>query len=319
MLDLKLLHSVVQVDNKEAQDFYRQAKLKLDLSRQDTTSYMVFVDGQPIGACVIVHEAQLKRWLLPRQGDVVSSVLVLPEYRGRGYAKALLSHVLAQHPDLYLSVNVDNYNAILLYTNLGFIPVKTLNLNSTERIIMHYSAEGLTGALAKQVELSFAQHVATITDEMTRGFGYVSVKLDLDQAVELHKFLTGLGFRNLIEPHKFHVTLMYDESNPLKVPGASKQDHRATITGYDVLGELTSKWRAVVLNLDSESLVARHEELKTFGFEHSYPDFIAHLSVKYRPTLREIELLETHLDTIQDMFARGLILNNERWEPVKGD
>lgn len=53
-------------------------------------------------------------------------LFVLPQYRNRGYAKAILAHALALNssPGLSLLVDADNAPALAVYTALGFEPVE---------------------------------------------------------------------------------------------------------------------------------------------------------------------------------------------------
>jgi predicted GNAT family acetyltransferase len=55
----------------------------------------------------------------------ISGVCTLPQYRGRGYAAALITHILCQHRAAgqrsYLHVSAGNTGAIQLYRRLGFL------------------------------------------------------------------------------------------------------------------------------------------------------------------------------------------------------
>jgi ribosomal protein S18 acetylase RimI-like enzyme len=63
-----------------------------------------------------------------REGDFheISGLCTLPEFRRRGYAPALVAHLLHRHHDAglrsYLHVASDNATAIALYQRLGFRP-----------------------------------------------------------------------------------------------------------------------------------------------------------------------------------------------------
>ena len=68
----------------------------------------------------------------------ISGLCTLPEFRGRGYAPALLAYLLRRHhtADLrsYLHVASDNTTAIALYQRLGFVPRGEFPLYSVRRL-----------------------------------------------------------------------------------------------------------------------------------------------------------------------------------------
>jgi GNAT superfamily N-acetyltransferase len=67
----------------------------------------------------------------------ISGLCTLPEFRGRGYAPALLAYLLDRHHDAglrsYLHVASDNTTAIALYQRLGFVPRGEFPLYSVRR------------------------------------------------------------------------------------------------------------------------------------------------------------------------------------------
>lgn len=76
----------------------------------------------------------------PSEGDFheISGLCTLPEFRGRGYAPALLAYMLHLHHDAglrsYLHVASDNPTAIALYQRLGFHPRGEFPLYSLRRV-----------------------------------------------------------------------------------------------------------------------------------------------------------------------------------------
>lgn len=67
----------------------------------------------------------------------VSAVCTHPDYRGRGYAKALMAKVIdgivARGETPFLQVLPDNAGAIALYESLGFVPRRTLTFTVVRR------------------------------------------------------------------------------------------------------------------------------------------------------------------------------------------
>lgn len=68
----------------------------------------------------------------------ISGLCTLPEFRGRGYAPALLAHMLHLHHNAglrsYLHVASDNATAVALYQRLGFVPRGEFPLYSVRRV-----------------------------------------------------------------------------------------------------------------------------------------------------------------------------------------
>lgn len=57
------------------------------------------------------------------------------------------------------------------------------------------------------------------------------------------------------------------------------------------MGKRGSKWEAIALTLSCPELEARHRELKSMGFKHSYSDFKCHMSIVYKPKVSDIDLV----------------------------
>lgn len=128
----------------------------------------------------------------------------------------------------------------------------------------------------------------------TTSGGFISVELDPNCTKKITKILDDIGIEDYIKD--FHITLMYDKSNPTINVSMTNKGYTTYITGVDVLGEPDSKWFAVVLKLESDELTARHDKLKKMGFKHSYPTFKMHVSLKYKPSDEDIEMIKFHKD-----------------------
>jgi ribosomal protein S18 acetylase RimI-like enzyme len=69
-------------------------------------------DGKPVGKLVLDEQRQHLR---------VVDIAVAPEWRGRGFASAVLKQLQQQGRDVVLSVAHDNAPALRLYQSLGFV------------------------------------------------------------------------------------------------------------------------------------------------------------------------------------------------------
>lgn len=123
------------------------------------------------------------------------------------------------------------------------------------------------------------------------GKGFVALKLDAAQGKEISKIFKTAGLKCLT-PSKFHVTVMYDESNPDIELLNNTKTYTATITGVERLGKKGSKYEAIALILKSPEIVKRHKELKNAGFNHKYPDIKVHMSILYQPEETDQDIIE---------------------------
>src|SRR6478609_931204 len=110
------------------------------------------------------------------------------------------------------------------------------------------------------------------------GNGFVALKLDATQGKEINKIFKTAGLKCLT-PSKYHVTVMYDESDPEIELLKNSKSYTATITGVERLGKKGAKYEAIALILKSPEIEKRHKELKNAGFKHKYPDIKVHMSI----------------------------------------
>lgn len=144
--------------------------------------------------------------------------------------------------------------------------------------------------------------------ENEMGYGYVGADLQDD----IKKELDSIGINDIIDD--LHVTLIYDSRNEITENNFEPNEYIGKIKSVEVLGEKNSKWRAITFVLESDDFVNRHEELKEMGFQHSYPNYIPHMSIKYGPSDEDIQKVEDSLENFKDM---SLTFKENKWEPVK--
>lgn len=129
----------------------------------------------------------------------------------------------------------------------------------------------------------------------TTGKGYISLQVHPEDARVLNQWAQSLNILNLHPAEKLHTTIMYDESNPTIDTPDPQKVYRAEITTPEVLGE--GEWQGLVLNLHSAEVQQRFTQLQTMGYRHSYPDLKLHISLKYRPSAQDIDMLKQHMDS----------------------
>ena len=149
--------------------------------------------------------------------------------------------------------------------------------------------------------------------EYVKGKGYISLSVTDDDCKKIFNILDELNIKNYNKD--LHLGLMYDESNPKIDVELSKKSYVAKINSIKTLGEPDSKWCAIALDLESPELDERHNELKKLGFTHSYPDFIAHISMKYKPTEDDIRILKDNLELFKKIG--NIHLHNETMEQIE--
>jgi|AGFS01.1.fsa_nt_gi hypothetical protein len=123
------------------------------------------------------------------------------------------------------------------------------------------------------------------------GKGFVALQLDLQQGKEIQKVFKTAGIKCLT-PTKFHVTLVYDESDPEIDLPVNTKSYSAKIVGVERLGKKGSKYEAIALILKSPEIEKRHKELKKAGFDHKHPSFKCHMSVVYQPEDTDEDIID---------------------------
>lgn len=107
---------------------------------------------------------------------------------------------------------------------------------------------------------------------------YVGLRLDDESKEKVMKLVKKLKLDKPISEDDLHITLMYSptKGNPSFTP--SDLEHTATPTRFALFG---NERNCLVFKLDSESIQARHADIKAFGFEHTYSQFQPHLTLSY--------------------------------------
>lgn len=123
------------------------------------------------------------------------------------------------------------------------------------------------------------------------GKGFVGLSLDKDQGKEIQKIFKLAGI-DCLTPSKFHVTVMYDESEPEIELLSNDKTYKAKITGVERLGKPGGEWEAIALLLDSSEIEKRHKELQNAGFKHKHPTFKCHMSIVYKPKDTDEDLIK---------------------------
>jgi hypothetical protein len=155
--------------------------------------------------------------------------------------------------------------------------------------------------------------VRELFETASLGRGYGSLLLDDKSSNKLTRILSDLGIKNIIT--KFHVTVIYDESNPkLEVKVTPDKKYKAAISDIKLMGEPGTKWYAIALTLKSPDIEKVHNKYITAGFKHSYPNFQAHLSLKYKPSPKDIRIIK---DSFSKLKALELNFSNEKLEAIR--
>jgi len=96
-----------------------------EITSGNRTTWLYFADDKPVGEISLVRHMDEPDYTIPGKRAYLSHLLVLPKYRNRGIAGALITHLLEQaknwdYQEVSLGVDLDNYPAIKLYTKYGF-------------------------------------------------------------------------------------------------------------------------------------------------------------------------------------------------------
>jgi len=112
---------------------------------------------------------------------------------------------------------------------------------------------------------------------------YMCVKFTQETNENLYDFAKSLGL-DPIEPEKLHATVVYS-TDPLDMPhGAKPCNGECFTTGLKYLGEKDSKWRALVLEVQSDKLQELYDEaVEEYGYVSQYDSYVQHISLAYKP------------------------------------
>lgn len=151
--------------------------------------------------------------------------------------------------------------------------------------------------------------------EKATGRGYGSLDLVPESAAQVFDLLKDLGVTGFITD--LHITLIYDRSNPkirFKIDDTRK--YKAKVSKVELLGEPGTKWYAVVLTLSAPEIEARHKDYLKAGFKHSYPNFIVHMSLKYKPSKNDVATIQ---DNVESFKKLTLVFSDEKLKKIKED
>lgn len=132
------------------------------------------------------------------------------------------------------------------------------------------------------------------------GKGYIGVKVSQNDAIKIYELLQKLDIT--IDYNDLHATLIYDKSNPELNYNPDVKSYVSYPIDIQMMGKPESDYYSIALIVVSPELEKKHNELKELGFKHSYSEFKPHISLKYKPTQSEIDIIMSN----KDMILRSL-------------
>lgn len=137
--------------------------------------------------------------------------------------------------------------------------------------------------------------VEQLTSESGNGAknGYVSVSLLPQDADAVRNWLVQTGVKDFIDPSELHATLFYAQADAELVEVDPTRIYTTQVKqGIHRMGEEGGEWEALTVHLEGGELAERHAELgELMKATHSYPDYMAHLSLKYKPVEGDMDKL----------------------------
>lgn len=121
--------------NKELKDrFYKE------LLNKNRMTFVYTKDEKYIGEVSIVFNKNDEDYTIPGIRLYISRIIVKKEFRGRGYGKKLMNHIIEyakreKYKELSLGVNLDNYIALRLYVELGFNKIQYIGEDSDGKYV----------------------------------------------------------------------------------------------------------------------------------------------------------------------------------------
>lgn len=121
--------------NKELKDrFYKE------LLNKNRMTFIYTKDEEYIGEVSIVFNKNDEDYTIPGIRLYISRIIVKKEFRGKGYGKKLMNHIIEyakreKYKELSLGVNLDNYIALRLYVKLGFNKIQFIGEDSDGKYV----------------------------------------------------------------------------------------------------------------------------------------------------------------------------------------
>ncbi|HAT1583193.1 TPA: hypothetical protein I8Y16_005181 [Raoultella ornithinolytica] len=153
---------------------------------------------------------------------------------------------------------------------------------------------------------AFSQDTETKnSSEDQRVVTYVRAYLDENQAQMIKDHLTKIGITDTLPIKQMHSTILYSKTIPTGLSFNKKSTYKADVTGDpEIIGKDPV---ALILNLKSDDLKKRNSELMRTGGTSNFPSYKIHMSVKYNPTIADLEALKLH-----PIKMETLIFSHER-------
>lgn len=132
-----------------------------------------------------------------------------------------------------------------------------------------------------------AQH-DTLDIKEKRGT-FVGLRMEPQSAVRMGEILDTSGLKDYLNPADYHLTLFYSKNKEIEgfIPDIDTS-YNIKITDVKLLGS------ALVFVFESKELLQRHEDIKAiYKAEHSFPELLPHISVKYNPVEGDLEILKS--------------------------
>jgi len=108
---------------------------------------------------------------------------------------------------------------------------------------------------------------------------YVGVKYDRQSQHAIRMMTNLYNVPNVVAREKLHSTILYSR-NPLNIPQGKKDEvYRASAVGLSVWED--NGKNILVLQLESEHMKARHDELMAMGGTHDFEDYDQHITLSY--------------------------------------
>lgn len=145
------------------------------------------------------------------------------------------------------------------------------------------------------------------------GNGYVALLVDKDSKTKMKRVFKDFGVFDIIK--KLHMTLMFDDRNPSIELVNSKDIYHIKPTDIQMLGDVGSPWRSIVLMFNSPEIQKRFKELLSLGYMHSFDDLKQHISIKYSPSKSDINFIMNNKEKILDQLG-VLTLGEEYSEEI---
>ena len=139
---------------------------------------------------------------------------------------------------------------------------------------------------------------------------FICANLDQKTQKALKEYAIGIGINESKFNSDLHATIVYSEEELGLTHGTNPLSGTMKPVGLKYLGALGSKWRAIVVEVQSDVLQERYNYYLSKGYKPRFPNYLQHISLAYEPDeldLSTIKLPDFDLIVCSETIKKSVI------------